>query len=96
MSNRPASAYTTEIRGHEVRIKCHIPGSFNVYNSLAAVGAGIRLGLSVKQIEQGIAALKGVEGRMTRVDEGQDFDCDCRLRAFAGQLRKVIQRYEDR
>jgi UDP-N-acetylmuramoyl-L-alanyl-D-glutamate--2,6-diaminopimelate ligase len=29
--------------------------------------------LNKQQIEQGIAALEGVEGRMTSVDEGQDF-----------------------
>jgi UDP-N-acetylmuramoyl-L-alanyl-D-glutamate--2,6-diaminopimelate ligase len=40
---------------------------------LAAVGVGEALGLSAEQIEKGIAALEGVEGRMTRVDEGQDF-----------------------
>lgn len=54
-------------------ITCHLPGSFNIYNSLAAVLVGRVLGLSNEQIEQGIASLKAVEGRMTRVDEGQDF-----------------------
>jgi UDP-N-acetylmuramoyl-L-alanyl-D-glutamate--2,6-diaminopimelate ligase len=55
-------------------IKCQIPGSFNVYNALAAACVGHVLGLSAEQIEHGIAALPGVEGRMTRVDEGQDFN----------------------
>ncbi|MGH7158285.1 MAG: Mur ligase family protein [Candidatus Saccharimonadales bacterium] len=54
-------------------ITCNLPGSFNVYNSLAAVGVGRALGLSRERIEQGIAALKGVEGRMTNISEGQDF-----------------------
>jgi UDP-N-acetylmuramoyl-L-alanyl-D-glutamate--2,6-diaminopimelate ligase len=58
----------------EYNITCRLPGTFNVYNSLAAVGVGRAVGLSKEQIEQGIAALKGVEGRMTRIDEGQDFD----------------------
>lgn len=59
--------------GNEYRINCHLPGSFNVYNSLAAVGAGQALGLSKEEIEKGIDSLREVEGRMTRVDEGQDF-----------------------
>ena len=63
-----------EIESEKLRIKCHLPGSFNVYNSLAAVCVGLKLGLEPGQIEQGIAALAGVEGRMTRIDEGQDFD----------------------
>jgi len=55
------------------RINCHLPGSFNVYNSLAAIAVGEAIGLSQEQIEKGIAALEGVEGRMTQIDEGQDF-----------------------
>jgi UDP-N-acetylmuramoyl-L-alanyl-D-glutamate--2,6-diaminopimelate ligase len=50
-----------------------LPGSFNVYNSLAAVGVGRAMGLTPAQIEKGIASLRAVEGRMTHVDEGQDF-----------------------
>lgn len=56
------------------QITCHLPGSFNVYNSLAAVAVGRAVGLDKQQIELGIASLQAVEGRMTRVDEGQDFD----------------------
>ncbi len=51
----------------------NIPGEFNVYNSLAAVAVGQKLGLSSQQIQQGIAALEGVEGRMNAIHEGQDF-----------------------
>jgi UDP-N-acetylmuramoyl-L-alanyl-D-glutamate--2,6-diaminopimelate ligase len=65
--------YTAEHGDKKYHITCALPGSFNVYNSLAAIGVGEALGLTTKQIEQGIAALEGVEGRMTRVDEGQDF-----------------------
>lgn len=68
------SRYTVKTADTEYHIQCHVPGSFNVYNSLAAVGVGRALGLSKDQIEKGIASLRAVEGRMTRVDEGQDFD----------------------
>jgi UDP-N-acetylmuramoyl-L-alanyl-D-glutamate--2,6-diaminopimelate ligase len=67
-------SYTAVADEDSYKITTQIPGSFNVYNSLAAVGVGRALGLSKEQIEQGIAALEGVEGRMTRIDEGQDFD----------------------
>lgn len=68
------SEYSVDHQGTTYNIRCRLPGSFNVYNSLAAVCVGIKLGLSKEQIERGIAALEGVEGRMTRLDEGQDFD----------------------
>jgi UDP-N-acetylmuramoyl-L-alanyl-D-glutamate--2,6-diaminopimelate ligase len=67
------STYTARHGDRNYKITCHLPGSFNVYNSLAAIGVGEAVGLSEAQIEQGIAALDGVEGRMTRIDEGQDF-----------------------
>ena len=54
-------------------IRVNIPGEFNISNSLAAVAVGREVGLTKKQIEGGIAALAGVEGRMTVVDEGQPF-----------------------
>lgn len=67
------SVYGVSIGKDEYKIVCHLPGSFNVYNSLAALGVGRAIGLSKQQIEQGIASLQSVEGRMTKVDEGQDF-----------------------
>jgi UDP-N-acetylmuramoyl-L-alanyl-D-glutamate--2,6-diaminopimelate ligase len=67
-------SYRTELEGKKYNITCHIPGTFNIYNSLAAVGVGHSLGLSEDQVEQGIAALESVEGRMTRVSEGQPYE----------------------
>ena len=68
------SDFEAKIEGDTYKIHTNLPGSFNVSNSLAAIGVGRILGLSVYQIEKGIAALESVEGRMTRVDVGQDFD----------------------
>lgn len=69
--------FTVKVLDHEpleLHIKEKLPGRFNVYNSLAVVGVGVAIGMKPEDIEQGIAALDGVEGRMTRIDEGQDFD----------------------
>ena len=65
-----------EVRGADEKLKIwtHIPGKFTVYNSLAATAVGVKLGLTKKQIEDGILALVSVEGRMNRVNEGQDFE----------------------
>lgn len=72
---KPSGSDFVAVAGKDsYNIHCALPGSFNVSNSLAAVGVGRALGLTREQIEQGIAALKGVEGRMTRIDEGQKFD----------------------
>ena len=57
-----------------LKISTQIPGEFNVYNSVAALAVGKKLGLTNEQIVNGIAALKEVEGRMNRLDFGQKFD----------------------
>ncbi len=67
------SHYTAVAENERYDIICKLPGSFNVANSLAAVCVGRLVGLTKKQIEHGIAALDGVEGRMTNIDEGQNF-----------------------
>ncbi|MBR1939540.1 UDP-N-acetylmuramoyl-L-alanyl-D-glutamate--2,6-diaminopimelate ligase [Candidatus Saccharibacteria bacterium] len=56
-----------------LKIRTQVAGKFNVYNSLACVAVGRRLGLSDAEIADGIAALDSVEGRMVRIDEGQKF-----------------------
>lgn len=65
--------YRVKIGDVDYDISCQLPGSFNVYNSLATAAVGHVIGLTKEQVEQGIAALESVEGRMTRIDEGQDF-----------------------
>ncbi len=67
------SKFTARIDSHELHLQVNIPGTFNISNALAAAATGIAVGLSDEQIEKGIAALEGVEGRMATVDEGQDF-----------------------
>ena len=56
------------------KIATKIPGKFTVYNSLAAVAVGLKLGLTHEEIFKGIWALDSVEGRMNRAEMGQDFE----------------------
>ena len=48
-------------------------GKINVYNILAACGAGLSYGVAPEVIAQGIGNLRAVPGRFERVDEGQPF-----------------------
>ncbi len=67
------STYTAIAGTDSYDIKVNIAGEFNVSNSLAAISVGRKLGLSKAQIEEGIAALDSVEGRMNSINAGQDF-----------------------
>jgi UDP-N-acetylmuramoyl-L-alanyl-D-glutamate--2,6-diaminopimelate ligase len=72
-STGTGSEYELRYEEQLMKIKTHLPGSFNVYNTMAAVGVGLAVGLEPEQIERGIESLKSVEGRMNQVKEGQDF-----------------------
>jgi UDP-N-acetylmuramoyl-L-alanyl-D-glutamate--2,6-diaminopimelate ligase len=48
-------------------------GKINVYNILAACGAGLSYGIPPETVSRGIANLRAVPGRFERVDEGQPF-----------------------
>ncbi len=67
------SRFTAAIDKDTYDITTNLPGGFNVYNCLAAIGVARAAGLGKQQIEQSIASLKSVEGRMNNIEEGQDF-----------------------
>jgi len=48
-------------------------GDYNVSNILAAAGAAFALEIPVAAIAEGVAAVRGIPGRMERIDEGQDY-----------------------
>ncbi|MGD0869722.1 MAG: UDP-N-acetylmuramoyl-L-alanyl-D-glutamate--2,6-diaminopimelate ligase [Bryobacteraceae bacterium] len=48
-------------------------GKINVYNILAACGAGLSYGMPPETVARGIADLPAVPGRFERVDQGQPF-----------------------
>ncbi len=68
------STFSATLHPKPYTLSINLPGEFNVYNSLAAIGVARAVGLTQKQIETSIASLPSVEGRMNRVDDGQDFD----------------------
>lgn len=65
--------FTVSIDGDLYNIHSSLIGLFNIYNILATVAVGRIIGLSPKKIEQGIASLAYVPGRMMPLEEGQKF-----------------------
>ena len=56
-----------------IEIDSRLIGRINVYNILAAVGAGLSYGIPGDVISRGIQQCTGIPGRFERVDEGQPF-----------------------
>ncbi|MDP2981254.1 MAG: UDP-N-acetylmuramoyl-L-alanyl-D-glutamate--2,6-diaminopimelate ligase [Candidatus Omnitrophota bacterium] len=54
-------------------IESSLIGRHNIYNILAAAGAGIAMGMSPADIKKGVEAMKGLPGRLESVGCGQNF-----------------------
>ncbi|WP_018759756.1 UDP-N-acetylmuramoyl-L-alanyl-D-glutamate--2,6-diaminopimelate ligase [Paenibacillus terrigena] len=56
-----------------ISVKLRMVGTFNVYNALAAITASLAEQIPLYAIQEGLASLYTVPGRMEVIDEGQDF-----------------------
>ena len=65
--------FTAETPAGKIEIHSNLVGRPNVYNILAAIGAGVALDLRKEVIATGIAQLSAVPGRFERIDAGQPF-----------------------
>ena len=73
------------------KVKAHLVGVFNAYNSAMAGAVGGVVGLSAKQIEDGIAHVPVVAGRLEAVEAGQDFAVLVDYAHTADALENVLQ-----
>jgi UDP-N-acetylmuramoyl-L-alanyl-D-glutamate--2,6-diaminopimelate ligase len=67
-----------------------LAGRFNVHNALAAVALGEVLELDPARVRAGLAAVRGVPGRMERVDCGQPFGVIVDYAHSPASLEKVL------
>ncbi|MDN5344231.1 MAG: UDP-N-acetylmuramoyl-L-alanyl-D-glutamate--2,6-diaminopimelate ligase [Clostridia bacterium] len=57
----------------EAELRLRITGRFNIYNALAAFTVALEEGLDPQQALNTLGAIRGVPGRLERVDQGQPF-----------------------
>lgn len=67
------SEYVVQYDGKSYSILMNTTGLFNIYNTLAAIGACIHEGISLEDIEQALRSFTSVPGRFELIEEGQDF-----------------------
>ena len=63
------------IRTPRGSVAVHSPliGGFNLYNIMAAVGTGVAMDIPLEVLKDGVEALKGVPGRLERVENERGF-----------------------
>jgi UDP-N-acetylmuramoyl-L-alanyl-D-glutamate--2,6-diaminopimelate ligase len=85
------SRFTVE--APDEKFACRVPliGRHNIYNSLAAIGAGLALKLKVSAIQQALRNMPAVPGRLQRVDAGQPFGVYVDYAHTDDALRNVLR-----
>ncbi|HVY95578.1 MAG TPA: MurT ligase domain-containing protein, partial [Solirubrobacterales bacterium] len=61
------SSATVRVPGGEVRLELPLPGLYNVYNALAAVAAGLKLGVAPERIAAALAGMRAAFGRVETI-----------------------------
>jgi UDP-N-acetylmuramoyl-L-alanyl-D-glutamate--2,6-diaminopimelate ligase len=72
-SSAAGSRFKCLTEAEEVEVKLPLPGLFNVYNALGAMGAADALGVGLPEAAEALARAPSVPGRFEPVDEGQGF-----------------------
>ncbi len=71
---RKGTDFKIEAGSRQFRASIPFIGKFNVYNALAALVAGIGMGLNVRETVSNLADLPQIPGRLESVSEGRPFD----------------------
>ncbi len=91
---RRTAAYTcfsVQSPDQDFELRTVLPGDYNLSNILAATTAALALGVPVAAIEQGVWQVKGIVGRMERIDEGQDFTAIVDFAHTPNSLRRALE-----
>jgi UDP-N-acetylmuramoyl-L-alanyl-D-glutamate--2,6-diaminopimelate ligase len=67
------TTFTAETPAGRFPVTMPLIGRHNIYNALAAIGAGLALQVSVPQIQAALGTMPSVPGRLERISAGQPF-----------------------
>ena len=66
--------FDAEIKGKVYTFELNIPGKFSIYNALGAIGAALKMGIPIYDIQKAISMIKGVPGRIQNVKNDKGFN----------------------
>jgi UDP-N-acetylmuramyl tripeptide synthase len=64
------SRSTVRVPGGEIELELPLPGLYNVYNALAAIAAGLRLGVAPERIAAALGEMRAAFGRVETIPVG--------------------------
>jgi UDP-N-acetylmuramoyl-L-alanyl-D-glutamate--2,6-diaminopimelate ligase len=71
---RDGVEFNLQVGRRKLRAKIPLIGKFNVYNALAALAAGVGMGLNLREAVAHLAQFPQVPGRLESVSDGRAFD----------------------
>jgi UDP-N-acetylmuramoyl-L-alanyl-D-glutamate--2,6-diaminopimelate ligase len=87
----PDTRFTVQSPEEDFDLRTVLVGDYNISNILAATSVALALGVPVEAIQQGVWNVKGIAGRMERVDEGQDFTALVDFAHTPNSLQRVLE-----
>ena len=89
------SRFVARTPAGDLPIESALLGRFNVQNLLAALAAALALGVEPATAVRGLESLRGVPGRMERVEAGQDFAIVVDYAHTDDALRNLLETVRD-
>jgi lipid II isoglutaminyl synthase (glutamine-hydrolysing) len=91
-ADRSGSRFVLAISGKRSEFRFPLPGTYNLYNALAAVSLGQSLGIAVEKMQATLTATRAVFGRVERVEIGGKTLCLLLIKNPAG-FTQVLQTF---
>jgi UDP-N-acetylmuramoyl-L-alanyl-D-glutamate--2,6-diaminopimelate ligase len=91
VSSPEATRFTARTPRGDLAVYSSLVGSFNVDNILAAIAVGISQEIPSEAVQEGIASVTGVVGRMERIDLGQDFTVIVDFAHTPNSLKRALE-----
>jgi len=85
------TTFTTTVEGWSGPVSLQLPGSFNVHNALAVLALAVTEGIDPGLAAAAVGQVRGVPGRMERIEEGQPFIAVVDYAHTADSLEKVLR-----
>jgi UDP-N-acetylmuramoyl-L-alanyl-D-glutamate--2,6-diaminopimelate ligase len=89
--NIQSEIQNTKYKIRNTKYELNLPGEFNVENSLAATCVGLSQGISLEKIAEALGKIKGVPGRMERIENDRGIEIIVDYAVTPDSLEKLYE-----
>ena len=88
------SLFTVITPESQIAINLKLPGKFNIYNTLAALGVAYEFKMNLELAKEALEQIENIPGRMEKVEMGQSFNCIIDYAHTPDALEKIYSTLE--